>query len=77
MAVGEVFSRNHLGESKILDFGMSDSENLWVMCEIQLGWKTHAITKITYNNKIYYHENMGVYDIGDEPEELFASIIKR
>ena len=46
------------------------------MCSISIGWKTHAITKITFNDGIFYHENMGVFDIGDEPEAIFESILK-
>jgi hypothetical protein len=76
LAEGKVFSKNDLGESTVLRFGMSDSENLWVMCSISIGWKSHAITKITYKDGIFYHENMGVFDIGDDPEELFESILK-
>ncbi|MBR5635109.1 MAG: HNH endonuclease [Prevotella sp.] len=73
---GKVFSKNHLGESTILKFGMTNPENLWVMCHINIAWKTHAITKITFKDGIFYHENMGVLDIGDEPEEIFDSILK-
>ena len=73
---GKVFCKNHLGESTILRFGMTDINTLWVMCSISIGWKTHAFTKITYEDGIYYHENMGVFDIGDEPEELFESILR-
>ncbi|MBR5689358.1 MAG: hypothetical protein IKX17_02775, partial [Prevotella sp.] len=72
----KVFSKNHLGESTILKFGMTNPENLWVMCHISIGWKTHAITKITFKDGIFYHKNMGVFDIGDEPEEIFDSILK-
>ena len=73
---GAVFSKNNYGESTILKFGMKDSDELWVMCSISIGWKSHAITKISFKDGIYYHENMGVFDIGDEPEDLFDSILK-
>lgn len=73
---GKVFCKNLWGESTILRFGMTDINTLWVMCSISIGWNTHAITKITYEDGIYYHENMGVFDIGDEPEELFESILR-
>lgn len=73
---GAVFSKNNYGESTILKFGMKDSDELWVMCSISIGWKSHAITKITFKDGIYYHENMGVFDIGDDPEDLFDSILK-
>ena len=75
LAEGKVFSRNNLGESTILKFGMTGSDNLWVMCRISIGWKSHAITKITYKDGIFYHENMGAYDIGDDPEGIFDSIL--
>ena len=75
MAEGKVFSKSEFGESTILKFGMTDYENLWVMCHISIGWKSHAIAIITYNGGIFYHENMGVYDIGDEPEDIFDSIL--
>lgn len=47
------------------------------MCNISIGWKTHAITKIKFKDGIYYHKNMGVFDIGDDPEDLFDSILHR
>ncbi len=72
---GAVFSKNDFGESTILKFGLKDSDMLWVMCNISIGWKTHAITKITFKNGIFYHENMGVFDIGDDPEDLFDSFL--
>ena len=74
---GKIFSKNSFGESTILKFGLTSSETLWVMCNISIGWKTHAITKITYKDGLFYHENMGVFDIGDEPEELFDDILRR
>lgn len=72
---GKVFSSNNLGKSKVLQFGMPQPDCLWVMCDISIGWKTHAFTKITYKDGFFYHENKGVYDFGDEPEDLFASIL--
>ena len=74
---GKIFSKNSFGESTILKYGLTSSETLWVMCNISIGWKTHAITKITYKDGLFYHENMGVFDIGDEPEELFDDILRR
>lgn len=76
MAKGKVFSTNDWGESTILKFGMTDADTLWVMCKINIGWKSHAITKITYKDGIFYHENKGVYDFGDEPEKIFRSVLK-
>lgn len=76
LKVGSVFNRSDYGEIKVLDFGMPNKESLWVMCAIAIGWKTHAFTKVTFKDGIYYHENMGVYDSGDDPEELFESIKK-
>lgn len=72
---GAIFSTNNLGDSTVLRFGMPQSDCLWVMCNIRIGWKTHAFTKITFKDGIFYHENMGVCDIGDEPEEIFESIL--
>lgn len=74
---GKVFSKNDFGESTVLKFGLTDSNTLWVMCNISIGWKTHAITKITFKDGIFYHENMGVFDIGDDPEDLFDSILNK
>ena len=74
---GKIFSKNSFGESTILKYGLTSSEILWVMCNISIGLKTHAITKITYKDGLFYHENMGVFDIGDEPEELFDDILRR
>lgn len=73
---GKVFSTNDYGDSSVLKFGMPQPDCLWVMCDIRIGWKTHAFTKITYKDGIFYHENKGVYDIGDEPEEMFEEILK-
>ena len=72
---GAVFSKNNFGDSTVLKFGLKGSDELWVMCNISIGWKTHAITKITFKDGIFYHENMGVFDIGDEPEDIFDSIL--
>lgn len=72
---GKVFSQNDLGVSTILKYGMPKSDCLWVMCKISIGWKTHAFTKITYEDGIFYHENMGVLDMGDDPDDIFDSIL--
>lgn len=76
MKEGKVFSKNDYGESTILKYGLEDSNNLWVMCRVHIGWKTHAMTRITFKDGIFYHENMGIYDIGDEPEKVFELILK-
>lgn len=73
---GKVFSSNDYGDSTVLQFGMPQPDCLWVMCSVSIGWKFHAITKITFKDDVFYHENKGVYDIGDEPEELFEEILK-
>lgn len=73
---GAIFSTNSYGNSTILKFGMPQQDCLWVMCSISIGWKTHAFTKITFKDGIFFHENMGVYDIGDGPESIFESILK-
>ena len=73
---GAVFSTNNYGDSTVLRFGMPQPDCLWVMCSIKIGFKTHAFTKITFMDGIFYHENMGVFDVGDEPEEIFESILK-
>lgn len=75
MEKGKVFSTNSYGDSTILKFAMPQTDCLWVMCSISIGWKTHAFTKITFEKGTFYHENMGVYDIGDDPEEMFESIL--
>ena len=73
---GKMFSSNDWGESSVLRYGMPQADCLWVMCDISIGFKTHAFTKITFKDGIFYHENKGVYDIGDDPEEMFESIMK-
>lgn len=73
---GKLFCSNDWGESLILRYGMPQTDCLWVMCGVSISFKTHAITKITFKDGIFYHENKGVYDIGDEPEEMFDSIMK-
>ena len=72
---GAVFSTNNYGDSTVLRFGMPQPDCLWVMCSISIGFMTHAFTKITFKDGIFYHENMGVFDPGDEPEEIFESIL--
>lgn len=72
---GKVFCKNDFGESTILRCGLKGSDKLWVMCSVCIGWKSHAITKITNKDGIYYHENIGVFDIGDEPEDIFDFIL--
>ncbi len=71
---GGAFSKNKCGESIILDCAMPNKEALWVMCKVSIAWKTHAITKITFKDGLFYHENMGAYDAGDNPIALFDSI---
>ena len=73
---GAIFCTNNYGDSTVLSYGIPQPDCLWVMCSISIGWKTHAITKITFNDGIFYHEKMGVFDIGDEPEAIFESILK-
>ena len=73
---GAIFSTNSYGDSTVLRFGMPQPDSLWVMSRIRIGWKTHAFTKITFKDGVFYHENKGVFDIGDEPEEIFESILK-
>ncbi len=72
---GVIFSENDYGKSFVVKFGMPQSDCLWVMCDIIIGFKTHAFTKITFEGGIFYHENKGVYDSGDEPEEIFELIL--
>lgn len=73
---GKLFSSNDWGISSVLRYGMPQADCLWVMSKISIGFKTHAFTKITYKDGIFYHYNKGVYDFGDEPEEMFKSILK-
>lgn len=72
---GAIFSTNDYGDSTVLRFGMPQPDSLWVMCGIRIGFKTHAFTKITFKDGFYFHENMGAFDTGDNPEELFESIM--
>ena len=73
---GVIFCENDLGKkSHVLKTGMPQSDCLWVMCKISIGFKTHAFTKITFKDGIFYHENKGFFDFGDEPEKIFESII--
>lgn len=73
----KVFTTGKMGESIIIRFGMSQPESLWVMCHVHIGFMAFAITKITFADNIFYHENMGIFDIGDEPEILFEDILSR
>ena len=73
---GAIFCTNNYGDSSVLRFGMPQPDCLWVMCSIHISFKTHAFTKITFKDGVFYHENMGVFDIGDEPEDIFESILR-
>lgn len=73
---GKIFSTNNYGDSVILQFGMPQSNCLWVMCSVNIGFKSHAITKITFKDGLFNHENKGVYDIGDDPDGIFEEILK-
>ncbi len=75
LTVGGVFTKNKLGKSKVKNFGMRNQKELMVLCDISIGFMTDAITKVTYKDGVYYHENMGVFDPGDDPEELFKEIL--
>lgn len=72
---GKVFSSNNLGRSTVLKYGMPKHDSLWVMCDIRIGFKTHAFTEITFEDGVFVHYNRGVYDIGDDPDDMFESII--
>lgn len=72
---GAIFCKNEYGESIVLKYGMDKVGSLWVMCRIRVGWNTHAFTEITFKDGIFYHENMGVYEAVDKPEEVFESIL--
>lgn len=72
---GVLFAENDLGKSYVLKSGMPQSDCIWVMCKISIGFKTHAFTKITFEDDLFYHYNIGVYDYGDAPEEIFESIL--
>jgi hypothetical protein len=37
LSKGKVFSENHWGKSKILDFKMTNPETIWVMCDVSIG----------------------------------------
>lgn len=71
---GKVFCTNEYGDSNVLKYGIYQSE-LWVMSRISIGFKTHAFTKITFKEGIFYHRNKGAYDIGDEPDKIFDMIM--
>lgn len=71
----KVFATSKMGDSTIIRYGMIQPECLLVMCHVQIGFKAHAITKITFAENIFYHENMGVYDIGDDPEFIFDDML--
>ena len=72
---GKVFSSNNMGKSTVLKYGMPKPDSLWVMCDVRIGFKTHAFTEITFEDGIFVHYNRGVYDIGDDPDDIFESII--
>ncbi len=79
LKIGEVFCEynsydNHLSQSIISDFAMPTPDVLWVICKINIAWKTHAITKITYKNGIFYHLNWGTLDAGDDIDEIIKDI---
>ncbi len=76
---GELFceyegNNNHFSPSIILDYAMPTPDVLWVICKVQIGFKTHAFTKVTYQDGIFYHLNCGLLDPGDEIDEIIKDI---
>ena len=71
---GKIFCKNEFGISTVLRYGIYNN-SLWIMCDVRIGWKTHAFTKITFREGIFYHHNEGLYDIADEPDNIFDKII--
>lgn len=74
---GLVFCYNGYGSSTVLDFCISKSGALWVLTELQVGFNTHGITKIFFDNGKFIHENIGVYEIVDEPEWIFDDEVNK
>jgi hypothetical protein len=59
---GEVFSRNHFGESKVVSGELSErSETLVVLCKHPGGVKDWALAGISVEDGFFVHENLGSF----------------
>jgi len=59
---GEVFSRNHFGESKVESAELSESsETLVVLCKHPGGVKDWALAAVSVEDGLFVHENLGSF----------------
>lgn len=75
LKIGDVFSRNQYSEAIIEDFAISkNKEILWLKCinSNENAMKRWSLVKITINNEIFIHENLGSFfeEIGARKEFL-------
>ena len=62
IALGSVFAHNKYGESFVDAFKVSrDSSCLSVLCSVSNGIKDWAVTKVTYEDGKFVHENCGSF----------------
>lgn len=59
---GEIFSRNNFGDSKVVSAALSEgSEKLLVLCNIPSGVKDWALARVSVEDQLYVHENLGTF----------------
>jgi hypothetical protein len=59
---GEVFSRNHFGESKVESAELSESsETLVVLCKHPGGVKDWTLARVWVENRLFVHEGLGTF----------------
>lgn len=74
LKVGEVFCRNHIYSSLVLDSVITDNGNvLWVMTKsAKESVKPWALARVTYKDNMFVHINMGSYIKQDGAEKYFT-----
>lgn len=74
LKVGEVFCRNHIYSSLVLDSAITDNGNvLWVMTKsAKESVKPWALARVTYKDNMFVHINMGSYIKQDGAEKYFT-----
>ena len=61
-SIGEVFSRNDFGESKVVSAELSESsETLVVLCNISGGVKDWALARALVEDRLFVHESLGSF----------------
>lgn len=76
LSQGEVFSRNQYNESPIVKADISDDgKKLAVLCELRNNATSLALTKVTYENGSFIHENIRSFFTEEGAEKYYTETL--